>query len=659
MNKITFRLFIPVLIYSAGTFTVAAQSMLSEDEFFADLPPVNTVTRLPTPKSETPAAVTVIDREMIEASGARDLVDLLRLVPGFQVANPREYRPAATYHGLGDEYTRRMQILIDGRSVYGALFGHVAWSTQAIALEDIERIEVVRGPNAVTYGANAFLGTINIITRHSADSHGASLKVASGNHGVSDGLARFGTRVGAADIRLTASYSADNGLEEVPDDNDVSFLNFRMDWEVNDNDAVFVHAGISDVNAHEGAEGNVVFPVEPVNTDTHFEQLKWRHRISPENEFTIHLYNTYRKLDYSYLTDPINLGAPFGSVSIPISFNGVANRHGLEWQQTLSHDDDWRFLWGAGIYNDKVESMAYFSRSEPVSRDSSQLFTNVEWHIAPKIVTNLGLMWEDIDFIGSELSPRLALNYQVNSNHTLRIVGSKAFRTPSLFEEFGDFRFSLQNILLDQSFLSQGGLDTEEMISYELGYIGRFPRASTTLDVRIYRDELTKLITPVPVAATDLTDNLAIGYYNDAEVFVDGIDFELRYQPNLNTRIVMTLAGMHASAEISPGNILLSQMDLEDSIPKYSGSLLVSQKFNSDWHFSIGYYWVDEMLWLDAGNPVDRYGRFDLRIARRFRFGDLRGEIAVVVQNAGDRYQDFYREQYFGRRNYASLSVEF
>src|SRR5262249_36755545 len=102
--------------------------LVSGAGFFAHLPSVDTVTRLPQPKSETPAAVTIIDSDMIRASGARDIADLLRLVPGFQVAFPRGFRPAATYHGLGEEFTRRMQILIDGRSVFGAMLGQVSWS---------------------------------------------------------------------------------------------------------------------------------------------------------------------------------------------------------------------------------------------------------------------------------------------------------------------------------------------------------------------------------------------------------------------------------------------------------------------------------------------------------------------------------------------------
>jgi iron complex outermembrane receptor protein len=657
------RIVMATLLLAAANINVvfaqAGTELVSEAEFFTELSSVDSVTRLPTLKSETPAAVTVIDSDLIRASGARDLADLLRLVPGFQVATPRGHRPAATYHGLGDEFTRRMQILIDGRSVYGALFGHVAWSTLAIALEDIERIEVVRGPNSVTYGANAFLGTINIITRHAAQSYGTAVKFSGGNHDVRDGILRYGTSAGNADIRLTGGYNSGDGLEGLPDDSESTYLNMRTDLHFGERDTLLLQAGISRVNAHEGFDEDRFFPPTQITTDTHFEQIRWHRRLTAENEFAVQLYNDYRKLNYNYLSDPINLGPPLGIVQLPVSFNGTAYRHGVEFQQTLRYWTDWRFVWGTGVYKDEVESLAYFSTSEPVKRRAAQVFGNAEWHVNAATIINLGAMWEDNDYIGSNFSPRLALNYKVGADHTLRVVGSKATRTPSLFEEEGDFRFTFQNLVLDRTHASQGGLQPEIMTSYEAGYLGRFPRINTTLDVRIYRDEMSKLITPVVVPVMDLNDNLAISYSNDADITVEGIDTELSFQPNRDNRITMTLAYMRASANVSGGSALIDRQTLQDSVPGYSGSLLVMRRFLHDWYASIGYYWVDQMLWLDAQDTVDAYRRLDLRIARRFRFGETRGEFAVVVQNAGDRYQDFNPDQYFDQRSFITFDMEF
>ena len=144
-----------LLVTAPSAMTWAAEpSLLSEQEFLAELPVVLTASRLAQPQAEAPAAVTIIDRQMIDASGARNLSEVFRLVPGFQVEFENGHRHVVGYHGLADEFSRRLQVLIDGRSVYRPSFGGVSWSDLPIALDDIERIEVIRGPNAVTYGAN-------------------------------------------------------------------------------------------------------------------------------------------------------------------------------------------------------------------------------------------------------------------------------------------------------------------------------------------------------------------------------------------------------------------------------------------------------------------------------------------------------------------------
>jgi iron complex outermembrane receptor protein len=142
----------------------------TEDVYFTDIPVVLSVTRLAQPKSDAPAAITVIDRSTIEASGIREIPELMRLVPGFQVGHDYgdvlapEQTPV-TYLGYSDQFSRKMQVLVDGRSVYDPMYGGVRWSELGLLLDDIDRIEVIRGPNAASYGSNAFLGVINIITR--------------------------------------------------------------------------------------------------------------------------------------------------------------------------------------------------------------------------------------------------------------------------------------------------------------------------------------------------------------------------------------------------------------------------------------------------------------------------------------------------------------
>lgn len=176
----------------------AAWSAITEAAFLDEMPVVLSVSRMSQPLNEAPAAVTVIDSEMIRASGFRDIPDLLRLVPGFSVAYTRDNTWAAGYHGLGDAFSRRFQVLVDGRSIYSPHYGAVYWTDLPLSIDDIERIEVVRGPNAAIHGANAFAAVINIITKTAAQVQGESVSLQFGEQD----MRGFTVRHGAGDAAL-------------------------------------------------------------------------------------------------------------------------------------------------------------------------------------------------------------------------------------------------------------------------------------------------------------------------------------------------------------------------------------------------------------------------------------------------------------------------
>lgn len=269
-------------------------------------------------------------------------------------------------------------------------------------------------------------------------------------------------------------------------------------------------------------------------------------------------------------------------------------------------------------------------------------------------------MLERTDFTGTDLSPRLALNHHLTADDTARIVWSQAQRIPSFFEELGDQRFYYQNILLNQHQDSRGGLRPETMRSIEVGYLGQRPAWKTTLDVRIYRDRITDFITEVVVPATDLLNNEAFSYRNEGEVIVQGTDMALTYRPAHNSRIVLNYARMRAFGDEVGADATGNQKQRLNSVPNYSGSLLAMHRFPGAWYGSLGYYWVGSMLWLSNGDAVGPTKRLDLRVAHRLRFGDTRSEVALVVQNAGDRrYEEFSHNQYFARRVFLTLGVDF
>lgn len=203
-----------------------------ENLFFTELPVVASVSRLPQRLADAPASVSVIDRDMIRASGARSLNDLFRLVPGFQTFAHSDVAARVNYHGITDDndFSPRMQVLVDGRSLHSPLFrGGVNWALIPVALEDIERIEVVRGSNSVSFGNNAFMGVVNIVTMDPSLVRGVSLSTSNGSQNVRDHTLRGGGKLGDdGDFRLAYQETSDHGLEGRYDWED-SYLNRRIE----------------------------------------------------------------------------------------------------------------------------------------------------------------------------------------------------------------------------------------------------------------------------------------------------------------------------------------------------------------------------------------------------------------------------------------------
>lgn len=206
----------PSLPFSFALLALATTPPAAAEDIFADgesMPQILTATRLKQSPAAVPGSVTLLDRQLIESSGARSVPELMRLVPGMMVGYLSGNQGMINYHGSSVSEARRMQVLIDGRSVYRAGLATVDWADIPVALEDIERIEVFRGPNTVSYGANALMGVINIITRSPTESIGTRLKVTRGERGVNDWYASQGFNWQDGDMRLSLSGLQDDGFD--------------------------------------------------------------------------------------------------------------------------------------------------------------------------------------------------------------------------------------------------------------------------------------------------------------------------------------------------------------------------------------------------------------------------------------------------------------
>ncbi len=184
--------------------------------------------------SDVAAAVFVITHDDIRRSGMTTIPDLLRLAPGVNVAQINSNKWAVSVRGFNAMYANKLLVLIDGRSIYNRIFSGVLWDTEDLMLDDIDRIEVIRGPGAAMWGANAVNAVINIVTKAAADTQGGLVRVDAGRAGDQAGV-RYGGTLGAAQYRLYSQWSGRDQSLVVPGTraNDASHsvtTGFRADW---------------------------------------------------------------------------------------------------------------------------------------------------------------------------------------------------------------------------------------------------------------------------------------------------------------------------------------------------------------------------------------------------------------------------------------------
>ncbi len=650
-------------VIGATEIARGAEVLPDESQFLDELPAVLSVSRLRQPLSEAPGTVTVIDREMIKASGARQIADLLRLVPGFQVAYVRGHEPVVAYHGMSGEFSNRMQVLIDGRSILTPnLLGGPDWLTVPLALDDIERIEVVQGSNSAAYGANAYLGIINIITRHSEGAPKAKGQVTLGNAEIADGIAHLGLAKDDLSLRLTAGTRGDNGLETYSDRGlidryRVNYANLRADWRPNATDEWTLATG--GLHGRRGQGTNFGGdPPRSVAIGAAFAHLRWQRTLSARSDVSLQYYHNYDRI-----FDPQVVNLP-GLGSKEFHLNFVASRDHLEFQHTLSPAADLRAVWGLEARRDTAQSQLFFNSNREHSATLARTFGHVEWAVRPDTLFNLGATTEDSSLTGTDIAPRLSLIHHLTPAHTLRYAVTRALRSPTIGEEEAIFNFtSVDGTLVDLFFLGNPGLRPEKIIAHEIGYVGEVRRWGLSLNARLFTERLEDVIvsTKVPTGSglgLPDPDGEAFSFANGGSITTRGLECQARLRLSRDTWLIANQAFQRIYARVT--DQVSDNKQYEESAPRYTTSLLFHSALRANFSASAAFYYLSRMHWLGFGEEMPPHSRFDFRLARTFKDRVHTAELALVLQNAFDRsYNEFRSENEIRRRIMATLTVTF
>lgn len=649
----------------------AASELTTEDAFFSDLPVVASVSRLPQRLADAPTSVTVIDREMIKASGARELSDVFRLVPGFQTHPNNTDTARVTYHGLTDEdFSPRVQVLVDGRSLHSPLFRNgVNWGLIPVALEDIERIEVVRGTNAVSYGSNAFLGVINIITADPALVRGVSVGVNHGNQGVRDYTVRAGSRLGEqGNLRFTYQQRDDEGLTNRGDWMDAfrsRLFDLRADFALSNRDELQLSLGHTETITTRGRlrrSGTVILP--GINTDwpihdfmqssSHFQAI-WRRAYAPGADLQVRYAYTQDggSDEYSTLANT-NAGDPAYRYD---TFGDVGRRHELEAQHNFSPFKDVRLVWGGGWRHDEMRSSTMLSGKGWVERDVIRGFGNLEFRPFSWLTANTGLGTEWDSLAGVHTSPRASLNFHVTPQNTVRVGYSRAYRTASTIDYRGDWYSGRK-----YQFRADPDTPAEQLDSWELGYLGDWKNWRMSLDVRWFYEKVKGRLFQYDRHNTDNSIPDRLGAIQDIQM--RGIEYQWKWQPFDTTRLTVGQAFIQIQSEYLDGVLAdpvsslnstqatrIRRVDAlaENSAPRYATSILLMQKLPLGFNASVAGYWLDKMQWTQSSS-VDKYTRVDGRISYPFKWGTKGGEVAYTVQSLNGTHGEFRSDDPFTAR---------
>ena len=534
------------LLFSAG--------LLADDQPDADLltsssggDVVLTATRLKQAVAKTPASVTVLKADDIARFGARSIPEALTMVPGLMVSTGGRYTHVS-YHGAFGAVSRHLLILVDGMIAYRPGEARIEWNMLPVTLEDVQKIEVIRGPAAASYGTNAFGAVINIITKNPKDTAGIGMRVANGS-GETNYTAQAGDLLDDGAWRVTVSGYKTAGRDDVRDDQRGESVHASLLQQFGDDTSVQIRAGVSQVD-HQVAyidRSQISFP--DAEESASYLMGKLGHDFSEDHRLDISLYGTQGKQRQSwescfpavmympqlrdlYLVNqtyaltllagryPTGGGAEADQLRDAVlaqagalGSNLMARMCGtgdqdfdesltaLEIQDTLVVTEGLRVVFGFGHQRIEAESQTYLDGSE--SAYTNRAFVNTEWQPTDELLINAGGLYERGNLNDSAFMPRAGLNYLINQNNSLRFVYSEAQRTPDIFEQRIDWSYSFYNF--DQnvygteplrhfaSIRAAGGLKNERIVSHEIGWHYTAGK-DLDLDVKVFDDALRDII---------------------------------------------------------------------------------------------------------------------------------------------------------------------
>ena len=588
--------------------------------------------------SEVAAAIFVISQTDIRQSGARNIPDLLRMVPGLDVAQMTASKWAISARGLNSEFTGELLVLIDGRAVYTPLFDGVDWDTQDVPLEDIERIEVIRGPGGTVWGANALNGVINVITVKAADTPGVLVTAGGGSIQQGFGTAQYGGKIQeSTDYRIFAKYINESHFPDLnganaEDGRHLLHGGFRADSILSAKDTLTIQGDL-----YSGGEGDeivhsILFPPDNVTINRLVSLSggnilgRWNHVFSTWSDTTIQVY-----LDRYTRSGP--------------QAREVQNTFDIDFQHHLALGRRQDLIWGAGYRHGADQTAGTIDEAfVPAnwSGDLFNLFVQDEIALKPnRVFLYAGTKLENSYFRGFDLQPSVRLSWTPSKRYTLWTAISRAIRTPSRRD------VNLKAVLAalpgpaEVLLLGNPGLQSEHVVAYEAGYRAQ-PSERMSIDLAVFFNSYQGLqtIEPLPsfVNANSQPPILILPqtFGNKLHGTTDGAEVSVSWKPTDRWTVSPGYAFLQMHLHADPTSLdSASAADDQGSSPQHQAQLRSHVEMSRGLAWDVSGYFVGRL----PAQAVAGYTRVDTQLT--WRFGESM-EASLVGQNLlRDRHVEF------------------
>ncbi len=495
---------------------------------------VSTVARQESTVGRSAAAVFVITQDMIRRSGANNIPDVLRMAPGVEVARIDANKWAISIRGFNSLYASKLLVQIDGRAVYTQFFSGVFWDAHMVPLEDIERIEVIRGPGATVWGANAVNGVINIITKEAEATQGAMVVAGTGSEDRQFTRAHYGGQIGN-DVYWRVygmQFENDGGYSPRGDFDDwrQGRGGFRAEWQPCIHDVLTVEGDFYD--GYSGELNTTALPTPPYSRDLQFDNhvygqdylTRWTHVIDDDSDWAFQAY-------YQLV--------------------GRASPLAQHEQETFDLDFQYRFpvgqchnvICGAGYRQDDDHLFGSFAISmHPTYRNTNLFNYFVQDEITlvdDRWFLIAGSKFEHNDFTGFEYQPTVRLLHTLSDRRTLWASVSRAVRTPHRANV--DSEYNQLQSPSGPPFLRVSGnpaFQSEELLAWEIGYRAQ-PNDAFFWDLACFYNDYSRLVTAAPAGTPyfDPTIGAVVApftYENTVTADTGGAELAVNWQLNDN-----------------------------------------------------------------------------------------------------------------------------